>query len=406
MALDKGKMARYYIQRMEEYSQSLFRTGSGYNQEIKAFNYAKRMYSEFVEGINTGLLMEVGSAPDMGFADYLINKRRKEITERWEQRRYERSEEVAKASAEYKEMVARNRQVPVDPQQAIRDKEQVHHIEARSRHKVITEKFKEPTMPEVSRIDQKSSRQRAASTARSVKNVDQSRIRTEKQSPAATRRSQSRNKKLIRARDAMYAAKKKRFERTEEPIESYITKKKRARAEARSGLEVKRVRKNMRRRAAAELREGRRAQRAYYKKSPTEKIAMDIRKFAEHAGNMFGKFKDSPIAVRGKTLMANKWFRRGVKGAVGIVAYNLLSNGVKRLVSPKPAIPDYYERGYDVISEQGDFGSPVNLSKTTHKILRPYHSTARKALVTDVNSVIKRNVALSSYKHAIRHTEY
>lgn len=104
-------------------------------------------------------------------------------------------------------------------------------------------------------------------------------------------------------------------------------------------------------------------------------------------------------------LVKGKWGKSAAILGGSIIAFNF----AKGMLSTKidPAIPDNYERGYDNIREQlSDFGSPLNLLKTASKVIVPYESTARKALVTDVNAIMRKNLSLQASKNAIRHHYY
>jgi len=136
------------------------------------------------------------------------------------------------------------------------------------------------------------------------------------------------------------------------------------------------------------------------------KLKADITNLTSSAYQTFEQYKER-IAPKLTTMAQNKWVKRGIKGAIGIVATNLVLGGIQRLFKPKPAIPSEYERGYDIINEyMTDFGSPLKLSKAAHKTMRPYRSSTRSSFVTSTNSVINNNIALTASKNAIRHTEY
>lgn len=123
-------------------------------------------------------------------------------------------------------------------------------------------------------------------------------------------------------------------------------------------------------------------------------------------------FRDSKIARNTKEFLGktwkNKWARFGAKGVLGAIGVNL-GLGLVRKVFQGPAIPDDYERGYDIISSYTtDYGSPLNLAKAAQKAIRPYYSTVRSAgtLRTNVNAVLARSPALQANKMAIGHNRY
>ena len=106
-------------------------------------------------------------------------------------------------------------------------------------------------------------------------------------------------------------------------------------------------------------------------------------------------------------VLKSKWGRRARNIGIGIVAYNLASSLLSRALPDKPAIPENYDRGYDNIREGiTDYGSPLSLMKTTSHVLMPYKSTIRKAVITDVNSIMKKNLSLQASKNAIKHHQY
>lgn len=115
------------------------------------------------------------------------------------------------------------------------------------------------------------------------------------------------------------------------------------------------------------------------------------------------------LVYYGKQFIKNPWVKRVAGIGLSVVAYNMASSGLKRVFgqNENKAIPDEYERGYDIISENiTDFGSPVNLSKAAQKTITPYYSTVRKAVYTNVNTVINSNLSLTLSKKAIGHTRY
>ena len=112
----------------------------------------------------------------------------------------------------------------------------------------------------------------------------------------------------------------------------------------------------------------------------------------------------------GKSLLANPWTRKVAGIGATVVAFNMASSVISKLLNgghDNRAIPDEYERGYDIISDSiTDFGSPLHLAKAAQKVIMPYYSTVRKATYSTVSSVINSNAALSLSKNAIKHTRY
>lgn len=106
-------------------------------------------------------------------------------------------------------------------------------------------------------------------------------------------------------------------------------------------------------------------------------------------------------------LAKTKIGKGGIVAAAGIVAYNLIMGGVRRLNSNTPAIPHKYDRGYDTINENlTDFNSPVSLAKAVSKTITPYKSTIRKSFNTSCAATIMKNQALSAHRSAIGHTKF
>lgn len=140
--------------------------------------------------------------------------------------------------------------------------------------------------------------------------------------------------------------------------------------------------------------------------SGRQKLKQDVGNLYATSRNLFEMYKPK-VTLKAQELWSNKWFRRGAKGVGGVLAFNLLAGGIRRLVTPNRPIPEQYDRGYDVLKEyMTDFGSPLHLAKAAQKSLRQYHSTTRRALNTTVESVISKNYALASSRNAIGHTRY
>jgi len=134
----------------------------------------------------------------------------------------------------------------------------------------------------------------------------------------------------------------------------------------------------------------------------------DVYGHFQSASRFVKKVRDeSKIGAKTKAVLKNRWFR-GAAGSVGLaIGFNLAIGLVQKTFFPKPAIPDEYEKGYDILDEYlTDYGSPLNLAKAAHKALRPYYSSVRSSLYTTTDAVINHNIALTSAKNAIGHTRY
>lgn len=105
-----------------------------------------------------------------------------------------------------------------------------------------------------------------------------------------------------------------------------------------------------------------------------------------------------------------KWWKKGAILGAAVISWNFLSSSWNRLQPQEnKAIPDYYDRRYDIIKEQmTDFGSPIpiKLFKTASKVIMPYTSSGRRALKTTTGAVRAENIALFNSRHAIGHTRY
>jgi hypothetical protein len=89
----------------------------------------------------------------------------------------------------------------------------------------------------------------------------------------------------------------------------------------------------------------------------------------------------------------------------GVAAVNLIRGSVVNR-SQQSAIPKEYERGYDLINEYtSNFGSPVKASVVT-RVLVPYVSSVRRAVIKNVEGIMKSNPALVAANNAIGHTRY
>lgn len=104
-------------------------------------------------------------------------------------------------------------------------------------------------------------------------------------------------------------------------------------------------------------------------------------------------------------IWSKPWARKSIYGIGSLALFSLVQKSLG--VSPEPAIPKKYERGYDVMDKTlTDFGSPINLLKTASKTITPYYSSVRKSIVTTTATVTNKNLALFLNKRAIGHTRY
>lgn len=103
-----------------------------------------------------------------------------------------------------------------------------------------------------------------------------------------------------------------------------------------------------------------------------------------------------------------KLTRFGTFAAAGIISFSVLRGLVSRAFGEdRPVIPRHYDKGYDIIKENlSDFGSPVNLTKASSHTITPYYSSVRDGIRTNVNSVIRSNLALNMSSRAIGHNKY
>jgi hypothetical protein len=270
------------------------------------------------------------------------------------------------------------------------------HISPSTRHKVTTNEISKTKQPSKPRIDQKTRWLRQYKKARIVSDVDLSKIDIDKMSARQiyeyNKHSHKRSVFLKGEESKLQAAIRGTKENNFTAISQYGPVKVNSRI--------------YRRMLRAEDRRPPLQPKPLTGKSLFKSDLKMVWNAALTAGEIFKKVKGSAVA-QSKKMWSSKWGRRGIKGVGGIVAFNLISGGLSKLLSPQRAIPDEYERGYDLISETfTDFGSPIKLQKAAAKVLRPYHSSQRTALNTTVESVINHNYALASSKRAIGHTRY
>ncbi len=123
--------------------------------------------------------------------------------------------------------------------------------------------------------------------------------------------------------------------------------------------------------------------------------------------NRTKKLIEGTKAGQAITKIASKpWAKRSLFIGGSVAALSLVEKAMTTF-EPKPAIPEHYEKGYDVMKQtMTDFGSPVNLLKSASKTITPYYSTVRKSITTTTRTVTDRNIALFNSKNAIRHTRY
>lgn len=107
-----------------------------------------------------------------------------------------------------------------------------------------------------------------------------------------------------------------------------------------------------------------------------------------------------------RKLASNRFLRRTAIGLGLTYALHKVSSIIHN-TSDRRAIPEHYDRTYDMIKENmTDFGSPVKLYKTASKTITPYKSSLRKGLRISTRQVRNNNLALSLSDKAIRHQEY
>jgi len=115
------------------------------------------------------------------------------------------------------------------------------------------------------------------------------------------------------------------------------------------------------------------------------------------------RVKSWDIMKFGKTKIG----KGGLVAAAGIIGWNMIQHTIKSALTPQPAIPRNYDRGYDTLNENfTDFNSPVNLAKAANKTITPYKSAVRRGTYTTSRSVIDSNIALKMSKNAIKHHHY
>lgn len=101
----------------------------------------------------------------------------------------------------------------------------------------------------------------------------------------------------------------------------------------------------------------------------------------------------------------NKWLRRGVVSFATMFAMSKVMSIAQGF--DRRAIPEHYDRGYDIIAENmTDFGSPVNLWKTVAKTITPYKSSMRRGFRTSTRQIIESNPALDMAANAIKHHQF
>lgn len=151
------------------------------------------------------------------------------------------------------------------------------------------------------------------------------------------------------------------------------------------------------------------ASQAASKNSITKKAIRSKTKAIFQEGMSTGKNLWSRSLKTLKKFYSTPFGKNATKIGAAIIALNLLrgrlSSGMKDY--NQNAIPEEYERGYDLINETlTDFGSPVKLQKTAAHVIMPYKSSIRRNNIKTTGSVIKSNIALRNHETAIRHTQY
>ena len=140
------------------------------------------------------------------------------------------------------------------------------------------------------------------------------------------------------------------------------------------------------------------------------KGALDIGRLNKHVVPLYNRgkllYEGSKAAQFMSRVFDKPWKRKSLFIAAGIGALAMVEKVVSGF-NPKPAIPEHYNRGYDILKENmTDFGSPAHLLKTAMKTITPYYSTVRNSTITSVKSTIDKNLALYLNKHAIGHVRY
>jgi hypothetical protein len=122
-----------------------------------------------------------------------------------------------------------------------------------------------------------------------------------------------------------------------------------------------------------------------------------------------------PKVTQSLKTLSSEWWTKFAKhpklsfaamGVIGSVAAVNLIRGSVANKEQRSAIPREYERGYDLINEYtSNFGSPVKASVVTRALV-PYVSSVRRAIVKNIDGIMKSNPALVSANNAIGHTRY
>ena len=331
-------------------------------------------------------------------------------------------------------IVYEKKRKPIDPVKVEQQVTQPPLPSANVQHKIVTQEIKKPVEPEVAKKDQATHRKTAARKAREhlKPNVEVTpttlplKLRIEKRAYEIWEKGgrvhgqdvqnwvQAKNEFI---RDEAYNIYKGRegtkfvgsaehdWFKAERRIEKELNYPEKAASAASRHRRLLKYKENVLKNV---IEEKRYEEWETYVKNPTRNLSKDIKAVLEKGQQSVKSFfKDGDFARKTKLFWSkNRWARGAAKGLATTLALNLGLSLIRKTFQG-PAIPSEYEKGYDIISSYAtDFGSPLKLSKAAHKALRPYHSTVRNSIRTNVNAVINKNMALYSNQTAIGHMRY
>ncbi len=290
----------------------------------------------------------------------------------------------------------------VNPDKVQVQLEEPHLEDTKVRHKVETLKQQDVKQQPAQRMDQRTRRKAAARKARAVKdtNLDAIQLKT---NTAQDRKENARHSETLSKQDKVVQEAKANADVQSEPI-SATEKAYKEQAEkikdkpkGRVGIKNSRARRRIRAR-----------QLGPFKGGGWKLFEKDVAGMYKRSSRFMNRLaKESKVGEIAAKIFKQGWARKTIAGLGITLAVNLGLGAVKRAFPQPRVIPEDYERGYDVMSEYlTDFGSPLNLAKAAHKVLRPYYSSVRSSLRTNVNTIINNNVALKAHKYAIGHTRY
>lgn len=351
-------------------------------KEGKAFNWAYNRNYEDLLG-EAWYKAKYGGA-DKELKDVLFEMRRNDIESRWNARREKRG---------------------INPDKVQEQIEKPKLEDTKTRHKVEKLKQESTTQQPAKRMDQKTRRKASARKARPVNEVNTDKLTPKTNDQKARKQHSPTAEKLARQEkvrtDSAKVAKKAPSEgsATNKSAEEVFSKTK-DKPKGRVGDKVKTASKNIKSSQRDKLGPGKGGGWKLFEK--------DVKGMYRRSSRFLSKLsKESQVGKFAANLFKQKWARKTAGSLAVTLAINLAMGAIRRSIAPQPAIPDEYERGYDLISEYtSDFGSPLKLARTAHKSMRPYYSSVRSSLKTNVNTVIGNNVALKAHKQAIGHTRY